>query len=560
MMACGPSFDMDDKVGCTRDRDCLSGEICVLPSNGGGLGVCARDRDAGRTPEEDVGLRPPTTPGSDVQEDSVCHAPSCTPDAAELDVCQGHPVDLQSSREHCGQCDTPCAPPQATGVCLEGVCVVQRCEPGFVNLDGASATGCEASCNDGGLWCGDFEDRSCERWGPGVGLCGIESALEGRSYFLYRWSIPAGLAWGGLVDVGRATFTSGTLSAGALRRADLRLPARGQTIPAELWQASTPSADGLLLRNGDASLSLRVPRQTDAAMLIGVEVLPDEAGRAMWVLIEEEEILPRRLIDGEHVLWLVSPWSERAQLEVVQEMAWASPAQIPLLRLSSPRWGAATEATVPIVETRTEVRGTLNATQTQVRTRTQQFSSGVFEVAFFRQGRQQSQPDKLLSGQATRDGFLALGAARFGRSWCPVSYHRVGEDCIHDPTLFVSVQRTQGTQVSSGAYNGTWRLVGWSTRTTEQGLMVRSMDAELGFSGANVVGAKVQGTLDRYPQGAAPIPGALRLQLTGEGIPEGAMELEGHVDPDQRYGVFWDQSGDARSLRGSLFFLLRQEP
>ncbi|MBU0554038.1 SUMF1/EgtB/PvdO family nonheme iron enzyme, partial [Myxococcota bacterium] len=55
--------------------------------------------------------------------------------------------DLQSDIAHCGACGAACAEVErgAAG-CVEGRCGISACDPGWVDLDGDPATGCEYAC------------------------------------------------------------------------------------------------------------------------------------------------------------------------------------------------------------------------------------------------------------------------------------------------------------------------------------------------------------------------------------------------------------------------------
>jgi len=54
--------------------------------------------------------------------------------------------DLQNDPNNCGSCGHVCNLPNATAGCSQGVCVVITCNPGFCDLDGIAANGCEAVC------------------------------------------------------------------------------------------------------------------------------------------------------------------------------------------------------------------------------------------------------------------------------------------------------------------------------------------------------------------------------------------------------------------------------
>jgi hypothetical protein len=54
--------------------------------------------------------------------------------------------NLQSDVGNCGTCGHRCAFNHATPSCVSGSCVMGPCDPGYVDLDGQSANGCEYAC------------------------------------------------------------------------------------------------------------------------------------------------------------------------------------------------------------------------------------------------------------------------------------------------------------------------------------------------------------------------------------------------------------------------------
>ncbi|MCA9526117.1 MAG: hypothetical protein KC549_07440, partial [Myxococcales bacterium] len=54
--------------------------------------------------------------------------------------------DTDRDPAHCGGCNQACDLPEAVAGCVEGVCVVRECAPGFVDLDDNPANGCELRC------------------------------------------------------------------------------------------------------------------------------------------------------------------------------------------------------------------------------------------------------------------------------------------------------------------------------------------------------------------------------------------------------------------------------
>ncbi len=55
-------------------------------------------------------------------------------------------TNLETSNEHCGQCNTPCRADNADIGCQAGECIFSGCKEGFVDIDGDRSNGCEAEC------------------------------------------------------------------------------------------------------------------------------------------------------------------------------------------------------------------------------------------------------------------------------------------------------------------------------------------------------------------------------------------------------------------------------
>jgi hypothetical protein len=96
--------------------------------------------------------------------------------------------DLQNDPANCGTCGNGCSQlyPNSTGTCTAGVCGFGACLPGFYNIDGIAANGCEYACSPampGAEQC-DGEDNDCnglkdDGMLPGVGdACGMSNVGE----------------------------------------------------------------------------------------------------------------------------------------------------------------------------------------------------------------------------------------------------------------------------------------------------------------------------------------------------------------------------------------------
>lgn len=74
--------------------------------------------------------------------------------ACDADPNNGCETNILTSNEHCGDCDTPCDPLNASGQCAGGQCVLGSCDPYFANCDMAPGNGCEVPLLSDVLNCG----------------------------------------------------------------------------------------------------------------------------------------------------------------------------------------------------------------------------------------------------------------------------------------------------------------------------------------------------------------------------------------------------------------------
>jgi hypothetical protein len=100
--------------------------------------------------------------------------------------CDGNPtngceIDLGITTNHCGACNTPCMPQNATGACTGGVCGIGMCNSGFADCNMVPSDGCEvnllttaASCGMCGQMCG-----SGQRCSGGTCVCDGTSCPSG---------------------------------------------------------------------------------------------------------------------------------------------------------------------------------------------------------------------------------------------------------------------------------------------------------------------------------------------------------------------------------------------
>lgn len=86
-------------------------------------------------------------------EDSAAALDACGPVTERCDEldndCDGEideDFDLQTDRNHCGDCATRCQPPNGLGICQAGSCTFTDCAPQFYDLDRQPDNGCEYEC------------------------------------------------------------------------------------------------------------------------------------------------------------------------------------------------------------------------------------------------------------------------------------------------------------------------------------------------------------------------------------------------------------------------------
>ncbi len=104
-------------------------------------------------PPPDVGLVADGAPDAAPPADAEGLAPDAlpndarvgpTPEAcAPLDVCGLTCADLDGDPRNCGECGRTCAVRDGMAACIDGMCAVGACDPGFFDTDGDPDNGCE---------------------------------------------------------------------------------------------------------------------------------------------------------------------------------------------------------------------------------------------------------------------------------------------------------------------------------------------------------------------------------------------------------------------------------
>lgn len=103
---------------------------------------------------------------------SGCVAGSCTVvscngnfrncDGIDANGCE---VNISSDINNCGSCGSKCTIINGTGVCNNGACMLQSCNPGFADCDGNTANGCELNVSSDANNCGSC-GKSCDDGNP----------------------------------------------------------------------------------------------------------------------------------------------------------------------------------------------------------------------------------------------------------------------------------------------------------------------------------------------------------------------------------------------------------
>lgn len=167
-------------VDCTEDVDtCQEGSYCDLATNDCVPG-CLEQADCGGDLfcNTDTNLCEGCLEDGDCPLGTLCDGGTCEPGCNRnhgclvgLACCGDQCVDVETDLAHCGGCDMPCAPANATGDCVGGQCNVGTCDVGHEDCNGAANDGCEVA---GACACVPNQAYDCYTGPAGtedVGIC-----------------------------------------------------------------------------------------------------------------------------------------------------------------------------------------------------------------------------------------------------------------------------------------------------------------------------------------------------------------------------------------------------
>jgi hypothetical protein len=96
----------------------------------------------------------------------VCQSGFADCNGNSADGCEASTAGFSNDSYNCGGCNNLCSLPNAVGVCSSSLCqaTVATCDPGYVDLNGSGADGCEYFCTPTGVDLPDdaFVDANCD--------------------------------------------------------------------------------------------------------------------------------------------------------------------------------------------------------------------------------------------------------------------------------------------------------------------------------------------------------------------------------------------------------------
>ncbi|MDQ3035001.1 MAG: hypothetical protein M3Y87_21520 [Myxococcota bacterium] len=126
---------------------CATGS-CRIASCDAGWGDCDTMASTGCEASLETSSRCGSCSNACVAPRPLCSATggaaSCESTCLATEVlCGADCVEIATSLDHCGGCDSRCAPANASGVCSSGACRIAACIPGWGDCNGSAGDGCE---------------------------------------------------------------------------------------------------------------------------------------------------------------------------------------------------------------------------------------------------------------------------------------------------------------------------------------------------------------------------------------------------------------------------------
>jgi hypothetical protein len=222
--------------------------------------------------------------------DGVCVVTACQPGFADCDNFAGNgcETDLSSSQDHCGACGARCALPNASAICDQGVCNFVGCVSGAVDCDRNPANGCEPAPCGIASYCVSNSDCAS-------GLCSPDGFCLPSAAFGTAWAPTAPTQVNRtyhtavLLNDGRVLVVGGATSGGTvLASAELYDPVKGtwkatgsMGIPRAFHTATLLSTGEVLVTGGVSQLGSRITASDTAELFDPAAGLWFQVGRSM---------------------------------------------------------------------------------------------------------------------------------------------------------------------------------------------------------------------------------------------------------------------------------------
>ena len=108
--------------------------------------------------------------------DAITYKDKCIPSNGGVEICDGldndcngvvddvNPLSLASDAKNCGKCGNVCSLPNAFAKCASNTCLIDKCAPGYFDINKDSKDGCEYAClpTNGGVEICDGNDNDCD--------------------------------------------------------------------------------------------------------------------------------------------------------------------------------------------------------------------------------------------------------------------------------------------------------------------------------------------------------------------------------------------------------------